>query len=200
MTQQNENLSAFVDGELQDSKIISDIKNDAELSEKWQRYHLIRQGLRKELPEAASFDISASFAAALEDEPVVLAPKRRWQSLPVVASVIPFVRQGGQLAVAASVAVAMVLGVQQLNQPETVQPLDSSSPFTFPGIQGGLSPVSLEKTNAVPRDHVLEQLRMSNAYLSDHRHQLRIRANQQQDESAFKDEEQQQQSSSEQPE
>ena len=200
MTQQNENLSAFVDGELQDSNIIGDIKDNAEMSGKWQRYHLIRQGLRKEMPEMATFDISDAFAAALEDEPVVLAPKRRWQELPVVASVVPFVRQSGQLAIAASVAVAMVLGVQQLNQPEMEQQFNNSSPATFPGVQGGLSPVSLEQTNAVPRDNMLEQRRLINAYLSDHRHQLRIRANQQQDDSALKDDEQQQQKSSEQPE
>ena len=176
MTQQHESLSAIVDGEVRDDKILSALKDDAELAAKWQRYHLIRQGLRKEMPEMATFDISQQVAQALEQEPVILAPKRKWQDLPLVSNVVPLVRQGGQFAIAATVAVAMVLGVQQLNQPESEQPFNGGSPTTLSGIQGGLSPVSLEQTRTVPRSDVMEQRRQINAYLNDHRHQLRIKA------------------------
>ena len=179
MTQKHESLSAFVDGELQDDGIISTLKNDAELAAKWQRYHLMRHSLRKEMPQMADFDVSAQIAEALEQEPAIVAPKRSWTSLPVVASVVPLVRQGGQFAIAATVAVAMVLGVQQMNKPETEQPFNGGTPATLPGIQGGLSPVSLEQTRAVPRADVMEQRRQINAYLNDHRHQLRIKASEQ---------------------
>lgn len=175
MTQKHENLSAIVDGELQDDNILSELKSDAELSAKWQRYHLIRHGLRKELPLHADFDISAQFAAALEQEPAILAPKRSWRDLPVVASVIPMVRQGGQLAIAASVAVAMVIGVQQINQPEELQEF-YTAPASMPGIQGGLSPVSLEQTRPVDRADVMEQRRRIQAYLTDHKQQLRFKS------------------------
>ena len=176
MTQQHESLSAVVDGEVKDDKILGAISNDAELAAKWQRYHLIRQGLRREMPEMADFDISQSVAQALENEPAIVAPKRKWQDLPLVSNVVPLVRQGGQFAIAATVAVAMVLGVQQMNQPETEYQFDGGTPATLPGIQGGLSPVSLEQTRPVPRSDVLEQRRQINAFLTDHRHQLRIKA------------------------
>lgn len=175
MTQKHENLSAIVDGELQDDKLLSELKNDAELSAKWQRYHLIRHGLRKEMPLQADFDISARVAEALEQEPAILAPKRTWRDLPVVASVIPMARQGGQLAIAASVAVAMVIGVQQMNQPEEVQDF-YTAPASMPGIQGGLSPVSLEQTRPVERADVMEQRRRIQAYLTDHKQQLRFKS------------------------
>lgn len=174
MTQKHENLSAIVDGELQDDNLISELHSDAELSAKWQRYHLIRHGLRKEMPLHADFDISAQVAAALEHEPAIVAPKRTWKDLPVVASVIPFARQSGQLAIAASVAVAMVIGVQQFNQPEELQDF-YTAPATIPGIQGGLSPVSLEQSQPVNRDDVMEQRRRIQAYLTDHKQQLRFK-------------------------
>ena len=174
MTQKHENLSAIVDGELQDDNLISELHSDAELSAKWQRYHLIRHGLRKEMPLHADFDISAQVAAALEQEPSIVAPKRTWRDLPVVASVIPLARQSGQLAIAASVAVAMVIGVQQYNQPEELQDFNTA-PATIPGIQGGLSPVSLEQSQPVNQVDVMEQRRRIQAYLTDHKQQLRFK-------------------------
>lgn len=176
MTQKHENLSAFVDGESQDDNMVSMIGRDEELSAKWQRYHLIRQGLRKELPQNASFDISAQVALALQSEPAILAPKRTWRDMPLVANVMPLVRSSGQLAIAASVAVAMVIGVQKLNQEE--QQIFNPAPATFQGIQGGLSPVSLEQTTAIPRTDVMEQRRRINAYLTDHRQQVRLKDSQ----------------------
>ena len=176
MTQKQEKLSAFVDGEVQDENIVSALVNDAELADKWQRYHLIRQGLRKELPKQANFDISALVATALESEPAILAPKKTWRDIPVLSNVVPLIRSGGQLAIAASVAVAMVLGVQKLNQDD--QQIFNPAPAVVPGIQGGLSPVSLEQTQPVPRTDVREQQRRINAYLNDHRSQVLLKDSQ----------------------
>ena len=177
MTQKQENLSAFVDGEVQDDNMVSLLVNDAEMADKWQRYHLIRQGLRRELPSDASFDISALVASALESEPAILAPKKTWRDIPVLSNVIPLVRSGGQLAIAASVAVAMVIGVQKLNQED--QQIFNPAPSVVPGIQGGLSPVSLEQTRAIPRSGAREQQqRRINAYLNDHRSQVLLKDSQ----------------------
>lgn len=174
MSQKIENLSAWVDGEFQQHQLIDELKTDELLAQKWQRYHLIRDGLRKELPEQINFDIAANVAAALQSEPCILAPKKFWQDLPLIASVVPFAKQGGQMAVAASVAVAMILGVQQFNQPKLDQPFNSAPSIL--GIQGGLSPVSLEQTRTLPRTDVSEQRRVINAYLNDHKQQLRFKA------------------------
>ena len=176
MMQQNEKLSALVDGELLDDTLLKALKSNPELIGKWQSYHLMRDTLRKELPPQVNFDISAKVMAALEGEPAILAPQKTWRDLPVINNVIPLVRQGGQFAIAASVAVAMILGVQQLNQAPVEQPFNPAMPLG--GIQGGLSPVSLEQTRALPRTNAVDQRQLINAYLADHQQQLRLKSSQ----------------------
>ncbi|GAB3037824.1 sigma-E factor negative regulatory protein [Bowmanella dokdonensis] len=181
MTQQKkESLSALMDGEESANGLFSDIGQDQGLQQTWRNYHLIRDGLRKELPSSLNFDISARVAAAIEQEPAILAPKKRLRDIPVVGQVIPLVRQGGQFAIAASVAAAMIIGVQQLNQPTPEQPFSSAPALQIPGMQaGGLSPVSLEQTRSLPpAADALEQKRRINAYLTDHQRQMRLKAQQ----------------------
>ncbi|MDN4500867.1 RseA family anti-sigma factor [Alteromonadaceae bacterium BrNp21-10] len=179
MTQQkNESLSAFVDGELLDNTMISGVMQDSELSQKWQRYHLVRDVMRKELPAEMDFDIAANVAKALELEPTILAPKNSWRDLPVVAQVIPLVRNAGQFAVAASVAAAVIFGVQQFNQPlEVDTPNSSVLPLSNFGVQGGLSPVSLQQSRALPAENAIDQRRRVVSFLTDHQQQMRLKHN-----------------------
>lgn len=176
MTQQQEKLSAFMDGEAEDDKIIDAIKHDAELQAKWQRYHVIRSTMRKEASVAPEMDITASIAAALADEPAIVAPKEsRWRSIPIIGNVVPFATQSGQFAVAASVALAVILGVQHLNQPAPSEPF-MTAPTAGP--QGGLAPVSLEQTRTLPRNdmnEVLEKKRKINALIADHEQQIKLK-------------------------
>ncbi|MEW9798762.1 sigma-E factor negative regulatory protein [Alteromonas sp. CYL-A6] len=176
MTQQQEKLSAFMDGEIDGDHIIDDISANEALQAKWRRYHVIRSGLRKEASVGAHLDITANVAAMLENEPAIVAPKRsRWRSVPLVSNVIPFAKQSGQFAVAASVAVAVILGVQQLNQPAPTEPF-MTAPTVGP--QGGLAPVSLEQTRTLPRNDmnaVLEKKRKINAIIADHEQQVRLK-------------------------
>ncbi|MAI36759.1 MAG: RseA family anti-sigma factor [Alteromonas sp.] len=176
MTQQQEKLSAFMDGEAEDDKIIDAIKHDAELQAKWQRYHVIRGTMRKEASVAPEMDITASIAAALADEPAIVAPKEsRWRSIPIIGNVVPFATQSGQFAVAASVALAVILGVQHLNQPAPSEPF-MTAPTAGP--QGGLAPVSLEQTRTLPRNdmnEVLEKKRKINALIADHEQQIKLK-------------------------
>ncbi|MBU3021876.1 sigma-E factor negative regulatory protein [Aestuariibacter sp. A3R04] len=176
MTQQQEKLSAFMDGETHSADIMDDILRDEALKTKWQRYHVIRSGLRKEATVAPNMDITAAVAEALADEPTVMAPKpSRWRSLPLVGNVVPFAKQGGQFAVAASVAVAVVLGVQQMNKPEATEPF---STFETRAQFGGMAPVSLEQTRTLPRndmDMVLEKKRKINALIADHEQQVKLK-------------------------
>ena len=65
MTQQQEKLSAFMDGEIEGNDIIDAIKQDEALQAKWQRYHVYRGAMRKEASVAPQLDITASVAAAL---------------------------------------------------------------------------------------------------------------------------------------
>lgn len=190
MTQQQEKLSAFMDGETNSSDIMDAILNDQELQTKWKRYHVIRSGLRKEATVAPQLDITAAVAAALESEPTVVAPKQsRWRSLPLVGNVVPFAKQGGQFAVAASVAVAAILGFQQMNQPEPTEPF---STFETRTQLGGLAPVSLEQTRTLPRndmDVVLEKKLKINAIIADHEQQIQLKQAEEQSKAADESEE-----------
>lgn len=176
MTQQQEKLSAFMDGETNGAEIMDAILSDEALKAKWRRYHVIRGGLRKEATVAPQIDITAAVASALDDEPTVMAPKRaRWKDLPVIGSVIPFAKQGGQFAMAASVAVAVILGVQQMNQPEPTEPFTTFETTTR---LGDLAPVSLEQTRTLPRNDmsmVLEKKRKINAIIADHEQQVQLK-------------------------
>ena len=191
MSQKFENLSALVDGEHGASTssschVLDAVKNDADLQLKWKSYHLIRDALRQELPANINFDIADKVAQALEAEPAILAPKKTWRDLPLIGSVVPFAKQGGQMAIAASVAVAMIIGVQQVNQADVDQPFNAAPPI--PGIQGGLSPVSFDQTRAIPNSNGVEQRRRINAYMTDHKQQLRFKTIQLgNDESALED-------------
>lgn len=187
MSQKFEDLSALIDGENVTASSSSDaafdaLKSDANLQAKWQSYHLIRDGLRQELPASIDFDIAQKVALALESEPAILAPKRTWRDLPLMGKVVPFAKQGGQMAIAASVAVAMIIGVQQVNQSNTEQPFSAAPPIL--GVQGGLSPVSLDQTRAVPSVDTLEQRRRINAFMADHKQQLRFKTIQLSDKSS----------------
>ncbi|HAU92159.1 MAG TPA: transcriptional regulator [Alteromonas sp.] len=196
MTQQHEKLSAFMDGELDDSGFVDSIKNDSESLAKWRSYHVIRSGLRKEASVMPEFDITAQVAAALEQEPTVLAPKSKWKSLPVVNKVVPLLRQSGQLAVAASVAAAVILGVQQVNQqPAAEEPFTTFQTPVIPGMpQAGMAPVSLEQSNILPNnragdsDALLQKRRQINALLADHEQQLKLKQAEEQSQQAAESE------------
>ncbi|NVK54620.1 MAG: transcriptional regulator [Alteromonadaceae bacterium] len=179
MTQQHEKLSAFMDGELNESEFVDTIKNDSELLAKWRSYHVIRSGLRKEASVMPEFDITAQVAAALDNEATVLAPRSKWKSLPVIGKIVPLVRQSGQFAVAASVAAAVILGVQQANLPAPEEPFTTYQTFGIP--QAGMAPVSLEQSNivgnmqSVDNDTKLQKRRQINALIADHEQQLKLK-------------------------
>lgn len=181
MTDKQEQLSAFVDGELASNAAINALSTDAEMAAKWQRYHVMRNVMRKEMPQGEYLDISARIADALDQEPTVLAPKKRFK-LPLTgklgAVVAPFAKQSGQFAVAASVAAAIIVGVQTFNQPSKTEPFSTAPPAAGP--QGGLAPVSLEQTRVVnnnERAAVLETRRHINALIADHEQQAKLKAN-----------------------
>jgi sigma-E factor negative regulatory protein RseA len=176
MTQQYEKLSAFVDGEHQGPEIAKSLTQDPELANKWKRYHLVRDCIRKEMSTDIHFDVSAQIAKKLENELAMLAPKRTWRELPLVASIIPLVKQSGQLAVAACATAVMIFSYQSYNQPEESLPF-LTAPTQF-GPQGGLAPVSLNTSQSVDRESMailLEQQRQINAIIEDHQRQLKLK-------------------------
>ncbi|MBF7074731.1 transcriptional regulator [Glaciecola sp. MH2013] len=175
MTQQQEKLSAFFDGEDEANELIDSLNSNKDLSDKWKRYHLARDCMRNEMTADVHFDISAKVAAQLENEFAIVAPKRTWKELPVVASVIPLLKQSGQLAVAACVTAVMIFSYQTYNAPEATQPF-LTAPTSGP--LGGLAPVSLSTSEGISEEQmtkIIEHRRQLNAIIEDHERQKRLK-------------------------
>jgi len=177
MTQDYENVSAMVDGEelqgLAGKELAKSIIDDPVLKAKWRSYHLTRDLLRNDMSHDLQFDISDKIAAALEDELPILAPKRTWRELPVVSAVLPIVRQSGQLAMVACVTAMVIFGYQTYTQPEASIPFNTAPALLGP--QGGMAPVSLQRSSNVAQDRMtqlLEQRRHINSLIQDHERQL----------------------------
>jgi sigma-E factor negative regulatory protein RseA len=71
-------ISALMDGELDEHparNVIAQLKEDPELRERWETYHLISDALKAE-PLLSSAGFSRAFAERLAAEPTVLAPRR----------------------------------------------------------------------------------------------------------------------------
>lgn len=182
MTQAKERLSAFIDGEQSPdadiSVLVNDLNRDHGLAAKWQRYHLMRDCLRGDLSTDLQFDISAKVAQAIEQEPYIIAPQSSWRDKPVVAAIIPLIKQSGQLAVAACVTAVMIFSYQSYNQPDPTQPFLTAPPAANIGIQGGMAPVSLQQSVPSKRNDInllLEQRRQINALIEDHQRQLKLK-------------------------
>lgn len=74
---QLELLSALKDGELTApdfAKIVPALYNESELRKRWDRYHLIGQAMRNNLPAVLQHDLASRVSAALQNEPTVLSP------------------------------------------------------------------------------------------------------------------------------
>ncbi|WP_375057023.1 sigma-E factor negative regulatory protein [Zobellella sp. DQSA1] len=179
-----EHISALVDGEIQDKVLLERLGRDSELAETFGRYHLYGDAMRNELPNHLQLDLSDRIAAALEQEPAILAapapagdagePRQARMLRPL--RVAPLVRQLGQFAVAASVSAAVIFGVQQYSQNDPHAPVLNTVPLS-----GGAAPVSLnyqaDSREALNEQALLEQQRKIHALLMDHELQQRLRQN-----------------------
>ena len=114
----DEQLSALMDGELEDplrDESLAAVGRDAEMAARWERYHLISDVLHREVSGASlTGGLAERVSEALRDEPTVLAPRPpAWRRLGARVG-----RQVAGLAVAASVAVAVVLVAWQPQTPD----------------------------------------------------------------------------------
>ncbi|MGX9461953.1 sigma-E factor negative regulatory protein [Shewanella sp. A14] len=177
-------VSAAVDGET-DDKTLAQLSADVDSHEEWQRYHMIGDAMRGEMPATIDLDLFASISAAIELEPTIIAPQVKPSVEPAVtqqpaassSNVVPFFKQFGQYAIAATVAMVAIVGVQNYNQTN-----DAESPLpvlmTRP-LVGSVSPVSyqtgaVQNQQSYSNEQVMEQRRRINAYIQDHMLQQRL--------------------------
>ncbi|HDZ8982266.1 RseA family anti-sigma factor [Aeromonas veronii] len=188
-----EQISALMDGDLSDAEVLNELGMDSDLQDTWGRYHLIGDAMRGDLPVNLQLDLSDSIMAALEDEPTILAPKPV-ETVPVLqpavapvktdANVVPLFRrvgqQLGQYAIAASVAAAVIFGVQQYQGQDGVpaNPVLNTIP-----IGGSAAPVSVHypqqdgaraRQQGLTEQQMQEQRERINAFLRDHQLQQRL--------------------------
>ena len=180
----NERISALVDSEAESASWLKAVVQDSEQQQVWNRYHLIGDAMRNELPKQLDTDLASRIAAALADEPTVLAPvakatTSRWQ--PAVVRVL---RGAGQFAMAASVAAVTILGVQHYNANSLATGTHPTVLNTVP-VGGVAAPVSINFQNprqltehtAQPASNQVQQQaereRMA-VFLRDHQLQQRL--------------------------
>ncbi len=190
MANDKESVSALMDGESIDSALISQLEQQPELVSSWQNYHLIGATLKGEQPVEPEWNLAEKIAQALEDEPIhgsfaeqaklsqiqVLQLKEA-QPLPEQVKRPRWLESLGQVAIAASVSVAVIFGVQQYSvNPTPTQeqvPVLQTVPF-----YGSVEPVSLtrESQPRLTQDDLVEQRKKINALLQDYELQLRFHA------------------------
>jgi sigma-E factor negative regulatory protein RseA len=121
-----EHISALMDGELDESQMkqqLARLKEDPDLLDCWDTFHLIGDVLRGEQSLSGAFRHNVS--GKLASEPTVLAPRRR-----AAKKMIAFA-----LSAAASLsAVAAVGWLAFFNNPLTPQPEIATAPTNLPAI------------------------------------------------------------------
>lgn len=172
-----ETVSSVVDSYQPNDEIIEELLDDTELSATWDRYHLMGDVMRGETPDVINVDLSAEIAAAIDNEPTVLAPRSTSSfTEKVKAKVVHLAKPFGQMAIAASAAGLMVMGVQQNSVDNNVILPESQVVKTIP-LGGFAEPVSLnfqQTSRANEKQAFVEQQRRFQALLSDHQQQIKL--------------------------
>lgn len=182
-----ETISSLVDNyratDHESEQAIDDILKDEHLSTTWQHYHLIGDVIRDEIPSTLQLDLSAQIADALQDEPTILAPNRveGRSTNTFKAKVVQLFKPLGQLAIAASAAGLMIIGVQQ-NVADNNEIITPNQIVQTKPLAGFANPVSFNYQQPVkPQKQValeqrIEQQRRFQALLSDHQQQIKLSA------------------------
>lgn len=182
-----ETISSMVDNyrvpEQNSEQAIDDILKDEHLSNTWQSYHLIGDVMRNEIPQTLQLDLSAQIASAIADEPTVLAPSASNSKVTsgLKAKVIQLMKPVGQLAIAASAAGLMIIGVQQ-NTADTNEIITPSQIVQTKPLGGFANPVSFnyqqntKSQQQAALEQRIEQQRRFQALLSDHQQQIKLSA------------------------
>ncbi|RZR08573.1 anti-sigma E factor [Vibrio vulnificus] len=185
-----EKLSALMDGEIVDKALIKEIAQDDDVLASWRNYHLIGDVMRGEAPQQPEWNIAESVALALENEPAHSLHQQKVIELtqvPPESQPLPqqarrqlpaWLSQFGQVAVAACVSLAVILGVQQYGGSDPAAPQADQLPVlqTIP-FAGSAEPVSLTRESvekSMSESSIQEQRKRVHAMLRDYELQLRL--------------------------
>lgn len=175
--QHKELLSAYIDGEEVNHEFTTELCHNQDLQQSWHTLHLIRSVVRKESEVLLGDDFTAQMASLIEQEPNFLAEQPTTPvSVPVMTKVKRYFAPVLQLAVAASVCLVAIIGVQSLNQADRERnladvPTLQTLPFTH-----SVEEVSynVADKNTPNREELEQQNRKINQMLQDYELQRRI--------------------------
>lgn len=163
MSERNQTISALMDDEHNPEALASLIR-DKDMRAVWSRYHLIGDCLRDSLAGNTVIDIADHVSEQLASEPTILAPVKT--TSPLLKPILGF-------AVAVSVAVIAVLGIQAGNKDNTGAPAPavamtptvplSTIPDRYEFTNPQTRPVAMKSDTPAP----VSQHRM-NGYLVNH--------------------------------
>lgn len=151
-----EELSALVDGEVSElelRRVLKNIEQDQALCQKWSRYQLASAVLRRQTGGQSmawlDVDLSARVQQALEQEPAPVSARTGRNPISNL-----FGKPLANVAVAASVSAAVILGWQNLASGpgvQTVPAVAASTPVVMTPVAGGNgSPImNVSQTNGV---------------------------------------------------
>lgn len=174
-----ETVSSFVDDFQLNDKALSDIVKDEEMTASWERYHFIGDAIRDELPEQTFTDLSVNIASAIAAEPTVLAPQRKTFIEHSKATIVKLAKPFGQVAIAASAATLMIMGVQS-NVADNEEFLPSEQIVHTIPFGGVTDTVSYDVSQSAPANELnketyIEQQRHFQSLFADHQQQLKYK-------------------------
>ncbi len=183
LTEENKaHISAVLDSE----EALSELMTTSEAGKQFERYSLIGDVMRNDASDVIHIDIADSVAELLEHEPVFadfkqtqLEPESKATESKLPDNVVPFnwKKPVSQIAIAASVAVFAIMGVQTLpsgDAPGVAEPAPMFQTKPFGGIAAPVSyssePALDNATNGLRK---LQQQRIG-ALVLEHQRQTRI--------------------------
>lgn len=113
-----ESLSALMDNEateLELRRVLRQAKDEPDLLDQWQRYHLVRDVMHQQVGAPAPHSLLAGIREAISEEPLAPHEAGREESR-VPRMLLGFSRALGQGAIAASVALVVLFTAHTLNQ------------------------------------------------------------------------------------
>ncbi|MCX4025499.1 sigma-E factor negative regulatory protein [Endozoicomonas sp. SM1973] len=173
-----ESLSAFIDGEaseLETHRLLKQSQENDEVRQTSFRYHLIGEAMRHETHQFSSIDISSAVSAAIKEEPALQASSESGAEKTMVGR---WLQPLASVAVAASVAFAVVVGVQVFQTEQIEQPgqqlavtdqeraAETNAKYTAPAFNTGpqlasspqaVTPVSVVQQSAVNSPRLFPQ-------------------------------------------
>ena len=142
-----EQLSAFMDGELgrdQARFLLKRAEGDQDMAQRWTRYHVVRQTLRRQDIVALRVDFASGVMARLDGEAIVAQTRGNG-----------WLRWGGGGAIAAAVAVAALMVTKPTNEPQIAGTNPATSrPTVVPTQVASTNPTEARAPQLVPNSPI----------------------------------------------